>query len=419
MSTFQSEHESLQTARQSANTLCRANAFSLNPEFRFYITILSSIVLYGIAASIGSGWIFFLSASLLGTMVAATIMPLLSLVSLSVKQTAPPRIQAGERCRTVFTLADKARFFRAKWLIARLLDGRKTARAAGEESSVALIESLSKGLSISFICGPWKRGIHRCPALRLESSYPFGLIWLARSWSNRNTIVVHPKPVTIEGRFLMRLKSDVYVPGGSSGGQHGFQSNTTKNIRNYIRGDSRRFIHWSLSAKHSQLMVREYEREGLPAFDVAIDCACPWESEEQLELAITTAASLLSMGHRTGVHPVLYILTTIVSDLSELPPHLADDVEQLDALAGIQFLVKKTAQTHNFTAAKAFQGRPRPLVLIQCRANQDNGQDHYATNCFQLRIIDPRNAANESTILSEEPPFNCLNIRSEADLEML
>ncbi|MGG2309896.1 DUF58 domain-containing protein, partial [Salmonella enterica] len=74
-------------------------------------------------------------------------------------------------------------------------------------------------------------------------------------------------------------------------------------MRQYVRGDSRRFIHWALSARHGQLMVKEMEHEGLPAFDVALDMQADWKNPEQLELAITAAATLLQLGHSLGIHP--------------------------------------------------------------------------------------------------------------------
>lgn len=72
-------------------------------------------------------------------------------------------------------------------------------------------------------------------------------------------------------------------------------------VREYRRGDSLRRIHWRTSARHGELVVREFEPPGRRLLLVALDPAPPAGTADQLaRLAASEAWSCVERGGRAG-----------------------------------------------------------------------------------------------------------------------
>lgn len=212
-------------------------------------------------------------------------------------------------------------------------------------------------------CG-LKRGIRALPAVSVETSFPFGLVWVKSVFSSDNVkLIVLPKTVTIEGAFLKQLRSDSYVPGDSQNSNHGFQTCYARGIREYNRTDSRRHIHWSVSARHGRLMVKEFENEGIPVYDVAFDLGAHWQNSNQFELAISAVASLLAFGHSQGIHPELFVLNKPMHVGDSLPGRCVEIQEQLLTLAAAE-QVPKVDSTLPRSEFRAFDDRTRALIIV-------------------------------------------------------
>src|SRR5262249_11296807 len=83
-------------------------------------------------------------------------------------------------------------------------------------------------------------------------------------------------------------------------------SSTLKGLREFSERDSLNQIHWASSARSGKLMVREFEVENLPEFDVFLDLMLPW-NDKQLNLACTAAYSLIHYGYKLGFTPQLLV----------------------------------------------------------------------------------------------------------------
>jgi hypothetical protein len=97
-----------------------------------------------------------------------------------------------------------------------------------------------------------------------------------------------------------------------------------RSLREFHTGDSPRLIHWPTSAKVGKLMIREFESEGLPGFDVLLDLTSDWQNEEQFELAVSISLSLLQLGFKLGGSPELFITPSVDEDIERLPSILTD-----------------------------------------------------------------------------------------------
>ncbi len=83
-------------------------------------------------------------------------------------------------------------------------------------------------------------------------------------------------------------------------------------IREYIHGDPLSRIHWNASARTGTWKSKEYEKESLPRMLIVLDTASHYQSREQFETAVSTAASLLDYAQRTDLP--IGLLTTEPDD---------------------------------------------------------------------------------------------------------
>lgn len=341
---------------------------SLRFEARFFSVLALSLVFYFIAGNIGSGWIYLLCSSLLAALLMSVTAPLLQVLAVTVHQYAPRQFVAGQQASIVLKLRRIKLPLPVKWLrldyrfdgihnqpsggrkLIELLSKIATRSAKADSGTagkgVKVIVSLDDELDVAWTTEPLKRGVHPLGTATLSSCFPVGLLWWQRSFrSKEQTITVYPKPTRIDGYFLYRLPPSTAAAGGPSRGrQSARQSNYTRGIREYVRGDSPRIVHWASSARTGRLLVREFETEGMPQFDVLLDLMADWTTPEQFELAVTTACSLLSLGHRLGIAPRLFTHPSVQSAGFDLPS-IPDGIElQMEILARVYPTARTTTQ---------------------------------------------------------------------------
>lgn len=354
------EINAAESARDLRRT-CHSGGFRIGIEFRFVLVTSFAVALYCIAASINSGWIFLLSAALMLVGFCAVVVPWLSLRQLKVTSSAPESVTAGDDLSVMVSIWPEGVLLPACDLIVRVRDASDP--RSDRVSENAVIDDARELPGVAVVLPAVRRGVVPIPDVEVETAYPFGLAWLTRVYRSGGSVFVLPKVYPLEGRFLYQIKSSQYVPGsGRLVSSSGFQSSASRGVREYQRSDSRRFINWALSARHNKLMVKEFDREGLAVFDLAIAAFAFWESDEQLELAVSTCASLAKFGHDQGVHPQLHILMRSISGAG-LPEHTLDLEQQLRALASVQRPADGGAKDW-YAGLEYLSGRSRALVLI-------------------------------------------------------
>ncbi len=338
---------------------------SYRTSARFFVMIVLASALFFIAGNVGCGWIYLMSASVLASVILSCILPLLILTVISVHQTAGNKATSGQNLVVTIHLglhSAIARRMPVQWLrVKYLFPGGKLI------NKPLFIESLLNNANIPWVIRDLKRGVFNLGTVEIETSFPLGFVWFKRlvTPASTQTITVYPRVVPIEGFFLYRLPHSAAGAAGSSRSNRSTRASTfTRGIREYVRGDSPRHVHWRSSAKLGQLMVREYETEGLPIFDVAIDLQAPWQSEEQFELAVTACASLLTLGMQLGTSPQLTILPERAYEELNLPALPAGLSTQMEVLARITPMKPVTrSQEHHPFERTAFDS-DRTLVLV-------------------------------------------------------
>jgi uncharacterized protein (DUF58 family) len=110
-----------------------------------------------------------------------------------------------------------------------------------------------------------RRGPVGAQAWRVESSDPVGLFRGRRTSPDSEVALVLPRFTSLARRPQAReLEASVAAPRAGSGTE-------LFGIREYRPGDSLRRIHWRSSARHGELVVREYEPPGVQTLGIFCD----------------------------------------------------------------------------------------------------------------------------------------------------
>jgi len=142
------------------------------------------------------------------------------------------------------------------------------------------------------------QGLRRGPvgarALVVESSDVAGLFRSRRPNPDAEVALVLPRFVSLAGKLQAReLEASVAAPRAGSGTE-------LFGVREYRPGDSLRRIHWRSSARHGELVVREYEPPGVQTLGIFCDPnpAGPDVADQVARLAASEAWDCIRNGGR-------------------------------------------------------------------------------------------------------------------------
>jgi uncharacterized protein (DUF58 family) len=168
-----------------------------------------------------------------------------------------------------------------------------------------------------------QRGLYTFGPTTLRTSDPLGFFNITLDDPTSTTMMVMPPVVT--------LPAIQVAPGGRAGDgtmrvNAPERTVSSASVREYIPGDSLRWIHWPSSAKRDELIVRVFE--GAPAgdwwiiLDLEADVQFGKGLDSTIEHGVILAASLANLGMRNG-RSVGFI--THGYDLVWLPPNISDE----------------------------------------------------------------------------------------------
>ena len=117
------------------------------------------------------------------------------------------------------------------------------------------------------LVGPLTRGPVGARSWVLEASDPLGLFRYRRRTPDAEVALVLPRFTSLVARAEVReLEASVAAPRAGSGTE-------MFGVREYRPGDPLRRIHWRSSARHGELVVREYEPPGVQTLGIFCDPA--------------------------------------------------------------------------------------------------------------------------------------------------
>ncbi|MBL7491362.1 DUF58 domain-containing protein [Frankia sp. AgB1.9] len=202
-------------------------------------------------------------------------------------------------------------------------------RVAGAEVGVALPALAAGGTTQRTYPIPTpRRGVYEIGPLVIAHSDPLRLVYTGRALPERSTLRVRP-----------RVHPVPPLPTGGSPDLEGATSDTAPrggvafhSLREYVRGDDPRLIHWPSTARTRTRMVRHNVVPNEPTMLVVLDTSAGPYADDSFEDAVRVAASLVVASH-THRFPVQ--LRTTGGD-RVAPGQGTDSVDQaLDLLAGV------------------------------------------------------------------------------------
>ncbi len=140
-----------------------------------------------------------------------------------------------------------------------------------------------------------QRGTYRFGPIDLSSRFPLGLVERGLTFEQPGKILVYPRIGRLSAAWKRKrsIAAELFQRPDS---QRGVFYDEFHGIREFRHGDNPRAIHWRTSARHNELMVREFDRSCGQDLMVLLDLWRPEQPAstdlERVELAISFAATI-------------------------------------------------------------------------------------------------------------------------------
>lgn len=144
-----------------------------------------------------------------------------------------------------------------------------------------------------FVVPTSRRGVISVGPVRTVRGDAIGLFRRVQTWTEASEIIVHPVITPLQS-FGIGLMRDLE---GTASQTVSMSDLSFHALREYVVGDDLRHVHWRSSARHGQLLVRQYLDTRRSHLVVVADAdPAAYDSAESYELGISIAASLLRRG---------------------------------------------------------------------------------------------------------------------------
>lgn len=341
-------------------------------------SLIASIVLYGLAAFLANEWLYLLACAMIIAVIIGAVSPLVLLKCVAVDCWVPEHGIASEES-TISVLIRAAKWLgslkylvplnalRARIILARrCVTGFEPHRDLGEQA--IFLSSAGQATTLSMSAPHLARGVYKMSHVTLCTSFPFGLVWWTRKAVPKqagigpDTIVVLPRVCSLRGTFLLQVRGILSSMGMAFSETLAWsQSTSVRGLREFRVGDSLRHIHWASSARASKLLVREFDSETLPVFDLYMDLTARWASREQFELAVCLAHSLVQFGYERDMCPELFLRPQI--DHESMIPFMEDLPLALPPLEMLSEILARVEPMFTASATPEVTAR-RPLLAL-------------------------------------------------------
>jgi uncharacterized protein (DUF58 family) len=210
-----------------------------------------TVAIYIAAQTTGLRYLYYLAYVLAAVLFAAFVWAKLSKRDLRVSRSVQPsQAQVGGIVEETIELENLS-WVRKLWLEVR---DRSTLPGHHVGTVISLKGHGGKRWRVKTLCT--RRGLYRLGPTAILTGDPFGLVQTGRVFDESAELLVYPAIVPLQSFGL--LFGD--LPGGSRTERRSFHSTpNAAGIRQYQPGDPMNRIHWPMSARIQQLMVKEFE----------------------------------------------------------------------------------------------------------------------------------------------------------------
>jgi uncharacterized protein (DUF58 family) len=258
---------------------------------------------FGAAWNRGNNLLYVMFALLGATVILSYLLPRFSLKGISAVRSLPPVAFEDEEIDIRITVRNGG------WTRRYMLEVVDRIPAAEPQFQLPMtfigLIPRKKEREFSFKSTCFKRGEHRVGPLTVQSAYPLGLTTVRKTMpESPATLVVYPRVFEIPS---LPILGAAHLPetGVEAIPKAGI-SEEFFGVREYRHGDSLRRIHWPSSARHSKLIVKEFEIKVKTEISIVLDLHSSSDigegRETTLEYAARIAASIarhvIERGHR-------------------------------------------------------------------------------------------------------------------------
>lgn len=300
-------------------------------RFRFRITaegvmLLLVVILVGFAAwHSGTNLLYLIFSLLISMYLLHGFSMSLNLARLSVSETLPETVIAGEPFELTVSLSNKKRFFGSRGIRVSYATTHWR-RPVGSVYFITIPRLGSQDLSFT-LTAP-SRGIFRLESAAISTQYPLGFEERSQIYQISREILVLPATWPV-GSVALKIpkgfgdqESEVRGAGADLYG-----------LRDYVEGEPVRHVHWRTSARAQKLIIAEYTREErrqvMLVLNNGIDSKRHLEVSESFENAVILAASMARHLNDEGFEVGLITLDRVMAPrqgmahVTEMLRHLA------------------------------------------------------------------------------------------------
>ena len=226
------------------------------------------------------------------------------------REVVPERVRAGRQAYSNLTVTNQGR---------RRTSGGVALEQFGDEQLPIELPGLEPGESavVTTELPTDRRGVFRVGPLDVTRADPFGLVRSGEPDEGISRLWVHPLVHSLEP-FPSGIARDLEGPDSGEALEGGVTFHT---LRDYVRGDDLRQIHWRSSARSGKLMVRHNVDTNQPRSLVVLDTRATSYSAEGFEDAVRGVASILAASMSRGFE--FRLLTTDGIEMNHMMPSAA------------------------------------------------------------------------------------------------
>ncbi len=212
---------------------------------------------------------------------------------LGVERRVPKRTMAGEPAVVELTLKNGKRFL-SNWLMSAADNIENSTERLNTGVLFSRVPAHSQRTG-NYQVRLMQRGTYRFGPVHVTTRFPLGLVERGLLFDLRDEILVHPRLGRLSSSWKREhlLAADLVQQRQL---RRGAFDDEFHRIREYRWGDNPRAIHWRTSARHSQLMVRQYRQSRDRDLVLILDLWAPSkptsQERERVELAMSLAATI-------------------------------------------------------------------------------------------------------------------------------
>ncbi len=341
--------------------------FSLTRIGRIFIgiTILVSIA----AFNTGNNALYLLFSLMLSLILISGILSEAVLQGIRIERQWPQHIFAGQDTMIPVKVVNTKRRASYSLLISEQVED------LSHPSIFILQLDPQKEITSSYRLNFPRRGVWRSQGYEITTTFPFELFRKGLEVFQPREILVYPRPIppTRLPHFPSRPLGEIARPiKGHTGDFHSF--------REYRSSDSMRYVHWKVSAKRDQLVIRELEGQDLDSLIVCFynswqpyphsltwTCQDPEQHRHRLERGVEACAGLIQ--HLIGRRHPLALAT-----LQDRTPY-GNSAQHMEAilrvLARLQFVGEPDSPTPTQTLTFDLQPQDRCILMAEGPAFPD------------------------------------------------